>query len=261
MECAECGALLLDFEMEEYNDLCADCYMENYKEGGDWRTMIGTPLKNPYPNGLPVNEQHILEPYVDLLNELRDKISKGEKVYIRITSGERKDSIAYIHGFDPDYPSSAKNSFIQMKRMFRDQKAYIVNDSINVILGWHGRRNRIKWSTNYYCEYLPEHIGNTVWKKFDRKKAEKKMLEETPVLDREGNTLKVGDRVLYINARYGSGASLDRGIIEEIKYKVRKTSYQDRNYTEVNIIIKNDNGSQSKIKTPRLSVLKEIQNV
>lgn len=26
MDCAECGALLLDFEIEQYNDICEDCY-------------------------------------------------------------------------------------------------------------------------------------------------------------------------------------------------------------------------------------------
>ena len=211
-------------------------------------------LKNPYPNGVDVGKEHLLEPFLCILREIRSKILSGERVYIRITAGERKGSIAYIEKLDPDHNNDAPT--ITHNRYFREPNSRINNSSLNVILRWDKRRNRIKWSTYNNCEYLRDYTGPTVWEKFDKKAAEKKLMEETDISDRDGTILKKGDRVLYINARYGCGASLDRGTIEEIKFNVQKTEYQDREYTSVHVIIKNDDGSKSDIKSPQLSILK-----
>ena len=121
---------------------------------------------------------------------------------------------------------------------------------------WDKRRNRIKWHTYDHCEYLRDYDGPTVWKKFDKKAAAKKLLKENDILDREKQVLKVGDRVIYINARYGSGACLDRGTIEEIKFNVQKSTYFNKEQYQVHVIIKNDNGQKSDIKNPQLSVIK-----
>ena len=60
-------------------------------------------LKNPYPNGVPEKDNKLLQPFIDVLNEIIEKVNAGERVYLRITSGERKGSIAYIKEFDPNY--------------------------------------------------------------------------------------------------------------------------------------------------------------
>jgi hypothetical protein len=216
--------------------------------------MKEVPLKNPYPNGVVSDQEHLLEPYINLLKEIRNKINAGERVYIKITSGERKGSIAYIVKFDDHYQNIEPGYYRHAD--WKKVMSRVSNDSIYVILGWDKRRNRIKWSTHDSCVYLPDYKGPTVWKKFDKKAAEKKMLKENPVLDRDGNQLSVGDRVLYINARYGSGASLDRGTIEKIKYSVQKTTYNDSEYSTPHVIIKNDNGEESDIKAPELSILR-----
>lgn len=211
-------------------------------------------LKNPYPNGVVPEQEHLLESFISLIDEIRDKILAGERVYIRITAGERKGSIAYVKQLDPAYGDEEPR--ISHDRMFRNNTSRISNAYLNLILRWDKRRNRIKWPTYNSCEYLRGYEGPTVWEKFDKKAAEKKMLEETKVLDRDGNILKEGDRVLYINARYSCGASLDRGIIKKIRFKVQRTTYQSKEYSTVHVIIKNDNGEESDIKSPRLSVLK-----
>ena len=214
------------------------------------------PLTNPYPNGVVEEQKHLLEPFVSTLKEIRNKITSGERVYIQITSGERKGSIAYIKKLDPDYQNiEARLSY--RSRNFRGSYLYHVeNYWLCVILGWDKRRNQIKWSTNDHCEYLRNYKGPTVWKKFDKKAVEKKLLKETVILDRENNELKVGDRVLYINARYGSAATLDRGTIEDIKISATKTTYSDKEYHTIHVKIKNNNGSESDIKTPHSSILK-----
>lgn len=214
-------------------------------------------LKSPYPNGVDAKDEHLLQSFVDTLDEVRDKILAGERVYIEITSGERKGSIAYIEKFDPDYTN--KQPLISRYRStFKgENKSRVTNQSLHVILRWDGRQNRIKWSTINYTIYLRGYNGPTCWEKFDKNAAAKKLLEENDVLDRDGVELKVGHRVLYINARYGSGASLDRGTIEKIHFTVQK--HAEREFSAVHVIIKNDNGQSSDIKNPNLSVLKIIE--
>ena len=234
--------------------------------------MEAISLKNPYPNGVDTEKEHLLEPFISVIKEIREKITAGERVYIRITAGELKGSIAYIKKFNDDYQYELKGSIAYIKkfnddyqyneprlsrsRTFGEPKTRISNASLNVILAWDKRRNLIKWSTYDHCEYLRDYDGPTVWEKFDKKAAEKKLLEENRILDRDNNILNVGDRVIYINARYGSGASLDRGRIEKIKFNVQKTAYNDSEYKTIHVIIRNDNGSKSDIKNPHLSIIK-----
>jgi hypothetical protein len=63
-------------------------------------------LSNPYPNGVPTEEENKLDPYINLLKEIRSKILNGEKVYIRINAGERKGSIAYIEKLNDAYQNN-----------------------------------------------------------------------------------------------------------------------------------------------------------
>lgn len=217
--------------------------------------MKAISLKNPYPNGIETDKEELLEPFISILDEIRDKIISGEKVYIRITAGERKGSIAYIDKFDPAYTQPKPPHIHRHHRWGEEYYTRVTPYSFYVILGWDGRRNKIRWPTYNSCEYLRDYEGPTVWEKFDKKAAEMKLLEETEIIDREGNELNIGDRILYINARYGCAASLDRGIIEKIKFNVQKTT-QDTEYKTVHVIIKNDKGEKSDIKNPKLSILK-----
>lgn len=221
--------------------------------------MEAISLKNPYPNGVNECDENLLQPFLDILNEIRDKILDGEKVYIRITSGERKGSIAYIVKLDPDYNNMPP--ILRTSNYFRDSTVRINSANLNVILGWEGRRNRIKWSTHTSTEYLRGYTGPTVWEKFDKKATEEKYLEDNPIFDRSGNALSKGDRVLYINARYGCAARLDCGVVKDLKYGIMKTSYNDGEAVTPHVIIKNDDGSDSDIKRPSLSILKWKGNI
>jgi hypothetical protein len=69
-------------------------------------------LKNPYPNGVPEKDNKLLQPFIDVLNEIIEKVNAGERVYLRITSGERKGSIAYIQIF-PGSHGKGKQSIIK----------------------------------------------------------------------------------------------------------------------------------------------------
>lgn len=60
--------------------------------------------------------------------------------------------------------------------------------------------------------------------------------------------------MLYINARYGGAARLDRGTVVDITIKVSK----NRNDTSstINVVTNNDEGEHSTITGPEMSVIK-----
>lgn len=211
------------------------------------------PLKNPHINGVHPDDKDLLRPHIELMTGILDKIDAGERVYLGITSGERKGSIAYIH-FVIDHYRNGKPG-IRYSGGSWDNKVRIKNDTIYCVLGWDKRRNKIQWSS--YQDgtvYLPDYTGPTVWKKYDKKKEAEKYLKEHLILDREDNVLIVGDRVFYINARYGGGASLDRGTITEIK--VTMQVHGEQKWPTTHVIIKNDDDSMSDIREHGQSVLK-----
>lgn len=213
------------------------------------------PLKNPHINGVDPGDEHLLQPHMDTLKEILAKLAAGERVYLGITSGERKGSIAFIQSQDADYDYKEREPTIRHTTGSWENKVRISGDSLYIILGWEKRRNKIKWST--YQDgtvYLPDYEGPTLWEKFDKKAAAAKALKEHEVEDSEGNLLAVGDRVIYINARYGSGARLERGVINEIKMKVEV--HGENQYVTAHVIINNDEGQRSDIQKPWLSVIK-----
>lgn len=49
MVCIECGALLLDAEIEQYDEICEDCHVENHEEEDEVEycdTCKGVTIKN-----------------------------------------------------------------------------------------------------------------------------------------------------------------------------------------------------------------------
>lgn len=219
-------------------------------------------LSNPYPNGVDSEDKagvKKLKAYAKTITEIRKKLDRAQRVYLGIVSGERKGSIAYIQGTDTDY----RQEEVEVRNSrdyygFPREERYITrvyNDSIYCILGWDGRRNRVKWATYSGTVYLPNYTGPTIFEKFDKKAAAAKELEQQTVIDRDGNELAVGDRVVYINARYGCGASLDRGTVTEIKANV-KFIHGDVKGSTIHVMIDNDDGQKSDIREPQLSVLK-----
>ena len=217
-------------------------------------------LKDPHPNGVPSSREDELQAHMDTINKIYDCLEKGERVYLGITSGERKGSIAYIQ-LDDDYRNErcSIRHFWDKYRFGRtgDENGMVStlqDDFISCVLRWDGRRNKVKWVTYKHTVYLPDYEGPTVWEKFDKKAAAAENLKSRPALDRDGSELAVGDRVLYINARYGAGASLDRGTVSKIKATMQMNG--DRQYTTTHVIIDNDNGQKSDIKEPQLSIIK-----
>jgi len=174
---------------------------------------------------------------------------KGDRVYIGFVTGERVGSIAYILDCD------LSRIVPKLYRNYYDNK-WGCNAGFSATVGWEKRRNKInEYIGGTEVVYLPDYQGPTVWEKFDKKAAAAEALARTPMKDREGNEIKEGDRVLYINARYGSGAQLDRGKIISIKATVQK--HRDLTVTTFNVEIESDGGEKSVITKPSQSVLLE----
>lgn len=121
------------------------------------------------------------------------------------------------------------------------------------IATWDGRRNKVKVTVpNHYepAEILLDYDGPTIWEKFDAKAAKEELLKNPDQKDIKGNVLSVGDRVLYINARYGSRMTLDEGKIVEFAASVNSKAHA------FSTIIESDTGEQSTLQYPESMVYK-----
>lgn len=178
------------------------------------------------------------------------------ELFVRFTTGDRKGSIAHLIP-DPQYiKANSTGPEIGFNRSFyNDSKFKIENYMWFGHFTWDGRRNKVKSAfPSYYdeFEYLIDYDGPTVWELFDAKAAKARALKDPMIKDFEGHLLSVGDKVLYINARYGSGMVLDRGEIKEFKVVA------DSKKTEISVIIENEQGQTSTLKYPEAMVSKVL---
>lgn len=189
--------------------------------------------------------------------DLKERWKAGERIYVGFTTGERKGSIAYIKEVstneDNMIPTIHSNTRYSARAWGPAWRHGHVGWTVR--LAWEGRRNQINGSLAYdRLVWFHDYEGPTVWKKFDKKAAEKAATEAAVIKDRDGEVLKEGDRVLYINARYGSAAQLDRGTIKSMRVKVQKRG--EREYQQLELVIDNDEGEQSKLTSSSGAVLK-----
>jgi uncharacterized Zn ribbon protein len=97
-------------------------------------------------------------------------------------------------------------------------------------------------------EFLIDYGGPTVWKKFDAKAAKNEILKNPDQRDINDNVLSVGDRVLYINARYGSRMTLDEGTVLEFLASVDSKGHS------ITTVIESKTGEQSSLSYPESMV-------
>ena len=114
-------------------------------------------------------------------NEIAQKLSKGERVYIGYLQGEREGTIGYIHSYE--------QSLVKFYRHAYRPNMWYCTAGYSVKLAFDDRRNRIKHYLDFTAVYFPDYTGPTIWKKFDRIAAETEALESTEVRDRDGNVI------------------------------------------------------------------------
>lgn len=207
-------------------------------------------LKNPFPNGF-VNWPSEAHDYQSHWEQLAEAHKRGEPIYMKFVSGDRKGSIARFIPNDKGIQVRL-DTHARVWVAHNQQAGTRFNHTAQGHYEWDGRRNKVKgYITSPEVVWLPDYVGETVWEKFDAKAAREAATTNPDVTDIDGNGLKVGDKVLYINARYGSAMELDHGTVDRFEAKASRAS------VEVFVIVKNAAGVESKLGSPAAMIWKK----
>jgi len=209
---------------------------------------------------------HVKVPNLDMEDMLADLVKRinvdKEKIYIKYPDDDEKrsGSIALVKKVTGDeFETKTYESHVN-NMVYQDTAS-----DYTFHLKWDDRKNTTKvrlrnggWRTPSIV-YLPDYKGPTVWTMFDEKEYIKK---HKPVIrDRMKNKLAINDAVVYINARYGTGAYIELGVIRDIKYKV-DIQYTGKKVVNPTVVVesialtKNESPEMSKIRYPEQSILK-----
>jgi len=193
------------------------------------------------------------EPFIA---EMVERVKNGEDVFVKFPKKDRKrpGAIAKVRKVEGAAPCAQAGPVTYRRSGVSDYKVH---------LKWDGRKNTATVNLNdgmYSTQltYLRGYTGKTVWSMFDAKEHAKKYAK--PILDRLGREIKAGDTVVFINARYGSGAELDFGTVQEIKHTASK-NYRGGTDIESAVIIEtiavgdNESVMHSKIKKANKSIM------
>lgn len=215
-------------------------------------------LKNPYPNGFETDTDPVALEYLENLKEVYSALKAGT-LYGQFIDGDRKGSICKLTAPpfvpDPYHDNKTDEPHIGYRSRYwpSDKNSYQFKNEYfhHLTCTWDGRRNKPKISLpDRDVNILLDYDGPTIWEKFDSQAAKDEVLKNPNQEDIDGNILEVGDKVLYINARYGYSMSLDRGTIKEFKVVA------DSRKTEISTIIESNEGEQSSLSYPERMVWK-----
>lgn len=190
------------------------------------------------------------------INKIQDstKVQTAELIHNILI----QDGYAYVEVLEGDYKGSIAKFTVTEKltKDFPVHMCYCRDIAYNFKhwwkgkLSWKGKRNNPQFKvSNSSCVILQGYEGDTILKRFDIRKEAKKLLDDTELCDIDGNILKIGDEVLYMNLRYGCGGRLDRGVIKEFKPHARQQY--------ISVIISNmDGDEESELNYPNTQILK-----
>ncbi len=167
------------------------------------------------------------------MEALRATQDLGNDIYLLFLNGDRKGSIArFIH---------EGHTAFQGKTKYASSASHLYGHCV-----WDDRKNKIQWGlTSPYTVWLPDHVGPTVWAKFDAKAAKADLLNNVAEQDIDGKRLAIGDEVIYVNSRYGSGTELCHGTIDRFEAKA-----DSRSHTVFTIVKERGKDVESKIQYP-----------
>ena len=161
--------------------------------------------------------------YVAARNELYDRMVNGT-LYVKFIAGDRKGSIARMvrdtrYDKDGDEYVQPRASIKARRRYWNDPDEYEIDWGwFNGVCKWDKRKNSCQLTMpDADAIFLPNYNGPTIYEMFDRKAAKAELLKNPDQTDIDGNVLAIGDKVLYINARYYAGMELCHGTIQEFK--------------------------------------------
>ncbi len=190
--------------------------------------------------------------YCNALNAFYEKAKNGT-LYIKFIDGDRKGSIARFT-LNPEYrykPAEVVHKY--HSRWDAELQYEISNYYLFGTAKWDKRKNSCQVHIpSRDIVILPNYTGPTVYQMFDRKAAKEELIKNPDQHDIDGKLLSVGDKVLYINARYGSGFVLCHGTIKEFKVSADSKGHS------FTTIVKNDDGDEeSSISYPTQMIWKK----
>lgn len=191
--------------------------------------------------------------YVAARNALFDQAVNGT-LYVKFINGDRKGSIARVQ-MDPSYTHVFRAEISPVRRYYSNSKQTyeVTNAWFYGIAKWDKRRNSCQLTLPHDdVIFLPNYKGPTVYEMFDKKAAKEALLKSPDQRDIDGKVLAIGDKVLYINARYGSGFALCHGTIKE--FKVVAASAGHAFFT---IVTLDDDDEESSISFPSQMIWKK----
>ncbi len=204
----------------------------------------------PFINGFKDDKNPDVLIYLEGLKRAYAALHAGT-LYARFISGDRTGSVVKLT-HNPAYRHQEEPGIRYSPVSFRDGPWYrFENEYFFCVCSWDDRRNTVKVNfPNRVIELLLNYDGPTVWAKFDAKSAKEKVLQNPDQKDIDGNVLSIGDKVMYINARYGSRMGLERGTVKEFKVVVNSHT------TSISTIIENVTGELSTLSYPEDMVCK-----
>lgn len=206
--------------------------------------MIECNLRNPFPNGFTDETDSSVVEHLSNLNRAFDLLQSGE-LFVKFIDGDREGSIArvaskYLNARRPEIGYGRHGNRFH-------------NDYLFGRCSWDGRRNGVDVTIPQPdLVVLFDYNGPTVWELFDAKAAKAEVLKNPDQVDIDGAKLMVGDKVLYMNLRYGSGGTLQHGTIQEFKAVV------DSKGALITTIVKSDHADEvSEIRYPERMIYKK----
>lgn len=196
---------------------------------------------------------------VDRFEELKVLHRDGKPIYIRFRTGDYAGSVAR---FVPEEGTDRfGNPYFRLgctatrDRSRGSKEGYRYEVDVHGTARWTGRSNKPQVNlASYYDDvvWLRGYEGPTSFVMVDKKAVKAAAVEKKIFLDFEANELKVGDRVLYVNIRYGQGTQLDVGKVVRFEAELRS---RGRSETFV-VVSREGDGVESKVSSPERMVMK-----
>jgi uncharacterized Zn ribbon protein len=207
-------------------------------------------MPNEILNGFATGDDPVALKYLTDLTAVYESLNAGT-LYCRFFDGDRKGSIARL-SVEPGVRNEAPVIGHRYGGAWQGKAFAIHNHHFYTVCSWTGRKNKVKVSfPNHEAELLLNYEGPTVWEKFDAKAAKEEALKNPDQRDIDGNVLNVGDRVLYINARYGARMVLTHGTIKEFK------AVADSKGVTITTIVEDEDGELSAMLYPESMIYLE----
>lgn len=182
-------------------------------------------IKLPSINTLTLQEYEDGSDDITLLKEFDAKLKQDGFCYIYVKGGDYDGSIAKfvldVKGYHPKLFNIAYRNI-----------QYNVNVWWTGNLRFKGKPNKPKFTLcPKNCYWLPNYDGATKLVRIDLKGKAEKLLQQD-VFDINDCKLSIGDKILYLNLRYGCGGKLCHGTVRSFKAHARQEF--------VSVIITND---------------------